>query len=305
MDLWSRFRDGLARTRGRLGQALGSLLPLQGPVDAAARERLEQALLEADVGPATAERMIELAAQRMRGARDTDLRAALESVATEMLSRPAPPLEPGPASAGSPWVLLLVGVNGSGKTTLAGKLAAHLARRGRRPLLVAADTFRAAAREQLEVWAARAGVGMVGGRDGSDPAAAVHDGLEAARARGSDAVLVDTAGRLHTRHNLMAELAKIGRVCARLVPGAPHHVLLVLDATIGQNGLAQAREFQRSIAVTSLAVNKLDGSARGGVVLAIADQLELPISLVGIGEGLDDWVSFDAAAFAQGLFELP
>jgi len=305
MDLWSRFRDGLRRTREHVGQALDSLFPFAGAVDPGTRERLEQALLEADVGPATAERLIDLAEQRMRGARDLDLRQALESTAAEMLSLPAAPLEPGAAAEGDrrgPWVLLLVGVNGSGKTTLAGKLAAHFARRGRRSLLVAADTFRAAAPQQLEAWAARAGVEMVGAREGSDPAAVVHDGLEAAKARGVEVVLVDTAGRLHTRHNLMAELAKIARVCGRLVPGAPHHVLLVLDATIGQNGLAQAREFQRAIAVTSLAVNKLDGTARGGVVLAIADQLRLPISLVGIGEGLDDWVSFDAPAFARALF---
>jgi fused signal recognition particle receptor len=203
----------------------------------------------------------------------------------------------------APWVLLLVGVNGSGKTTLAGKLAAHFARQGRRTLLIAADTFRAAAPEQLEAWAARAGVEMVGARGSNDPAAVVHDGLEAAKRRGFEVALVDTAGRLHTRHNLMAELEKVGRVCARQVPGAPHHVLLVLDATVGQNGLAQAREFQRAIAVTSLAVNKLDGTARGGIVLAIADELRLPIRVLGTGEGLDDWVEFEAPAFARALFE--
>src|SRR5207247_7231800 len=149
----------------------------------------------------------------------------------------------------------------------------------------------------LEAWAARAGVQMVSARAGSDPAAVVHDGLEAAKARGAGVVLVDTAGRLHTRHNLMAELEKIERVCARLVPGAPHHVLLVLDATLGQNGLAQARDFQRAIPVTSLALTKLDGTARGGAVLAIADQLGLPISVVGLGEGIDDWERFDAEAY--------
>ena len=304
MDLWSRFRDGLKRTREHVGQALESVLLRGGAPDAAARQQLEDALLAADVGPATAERLIALAEERMRRARDLDLRGALERTAAEMLTLPSAPLEPAPGSAGAgPWVLLVVGVNGSGKTTLAGKLAAHFARQGRRTLLVAADTFRAAAPEQLEVWATRAGVEMVGAREGGDPAAVVHDGLEAAKARGVEVVLVDTAGRLHTRHNLMAELGKIGRVCGRLVPGAPHHVLLVLDATIGQNGLAQAREFQRAIAVTSLAVNKLDGTARGGIVLAIADQLRLPISVLGVGEGLDDWVSFDATTFARALFE--
>jgi len=301
MDLWGRLRQGLRRTREQVGAALGSVLRGGAP-DAESRQRLEEALLEADVGPATAERLIGLAEQRMRGARALDLRAALEQTAAEMLTLPGPPLEPGTGGA-APWVLLLVGVNGSGKTTLAGKLAAHFARQGRRTLLVAADTFRAAAPEQLEAWAARAGVEMVRARAGSDPAAVVHDGLEAAKARGTEVVLVDTAGRLHTRHNLMAELEKVGRVCGRLVPGAPHHVLLVLDATIGQNGLAQAREFGRAIAVTSLAVNKLDGTARGGVVLAIADQLRLPIRVLGTGEGLDDWVSFEPLAFARALFE--
>jgi fused signal recognition particle receptor len=223
-----------------------------------------------------------------------------------MLALPGAPLEPAAGPDGAvprPWVLLLVGVNGSGKTTLAGKLAAHFARKGQKTLLIAADTFRAAAPEQLEVWAARAGVEMVRAREGGDPAAVVHDGLVAAKARGVEVALVDTAGRLHTRHNLMAELEKVGRVCGRLVPGAPHHVLLVLDATIGQNSLAQAREFQRAVAVTSLAVNKLDGTARGGIVLAIADQLRLPITVLGTGEGLDDWVGFDAASFAKALFE--
>jgi fused signal recognition particle receptor len=301
MDLWGRLREGLRRTREQVGVALGAVLRGGAP-DAETRQRLEEALLHADVGPATAERLIGLAEQRMRGARDLDLRAALEQTAEVMLDLPGPALEPGP-KGGGPWVLLLVGVNGSGKTTLAGKLAAHFARAGRRTLLVAADTFRAAAPEQLEVWAARAGVEMVGARAGRDPASVVHDGLEAANARGAEVVLVDTAGRLHTRHNLMAELEKVGRVCGRLVPGAPHHVLLVLDATIGQNSLAQAREFGRAIAVTSLAINKLDGTARGGVVLAIADQLRLPIRVLGTGEGLDDWVRFDPAAFARALFE--
>jgi fused signal recognition particle receptor len=195
-------------------------------------------------------------------------------------------------------------VNGVGKTTFAGKLAAGYARGGKKTLLVAADTFRAAATEQLDVWAGRAGVEIVGASGASaDPGAVVHDGLSAARARGADVVLVDTAGRLHTQHNLMAELQKVARVCARVVPGAPHHVLLVLDGTQGLNGLAQARAFTSAVPVTSLAVTKLDGTSRGGVVLAIAGELGLPVSLVGLGEGLDDWQPFDAEAYAKGLFE--
>lgn len=300
MSLWSRFRQGLTRTRERLGEQLGDVLGTRGEVDPASRARLEEALLAADAGPETADTLIERATARMLREPALDLRGALERTVVELLDRPGAALEPG---AERPWVVLLVGVNGSGKTTLAGKLAARFAREGRSTLLVAADTFRAAAPEQLRVWAERAGVEIVSAPEGADPASVVHDGLAAARARKADVVLVDTAGRLHTKHNLMAELEKVGRVCARGVPGAPHHVLLVLDATLGQNAIRQAREFGRAVSVTSLALTKLDGTARGGAVLAIADQLGLPISVVGLGEGLDDWERFDAAAFAHGLFD--
>jgi fused signal recognition particle receptor len=300
MKLWSRFRDGLQKTRERLTEQVGALLERRGPIDAATLASLEEALLAADVGPATTDRLLESARERMRGDGSLDLREALERSAAAMLSTARAPFEP---AGVRPWVALLVGVNGVGKTTLAGKLAARFARDQHSTLLVAADTFRAAAGEQLEVWADRAGVQLLRAGDGSDPAAVVHDGLAAAVARDLEVVLIDTAGRLHTKHNLMGELEKIGRVCGRLVPGAPHHVLLVLDATLGQNGLQQAREFQRAVPITSLAVTKLDGTARGGAVLAIADELELPISVVGIGEGLDDWEPFDAEAFARGLFE--
>ncbi len=299
MSLWNRLRSGLARTRDRIEQQAGALLGLRGPLDPEARERLEDALLEADAGPATAEALIERAGERMRRDPALDLRQALERTAAELLQTRRAAFEPGPER---PWVALLVGVNGVGKTTLAGKLAAGLAARGHTPMLVAADTFRAAAVEQLEVWAGRAGVELVRARDGADPAAVVHDALSAAVARGRDVVLIDTAGRLHTRQNLMAELDKIVRVCGRVVPGAPHHVLLVLDATLGQNNLQQARDFGRVTPVTSLALTKLDGTARGGAVLAIAHELGLPISVVGVGEGVDDWEPFDSDAFARGLF---
>jgi fused signal recognition particle receptor len=303
VSLLDRFRSGLQRTRDRigegLGQGLGALLG-RTQVDRETRDALEEGLLAADVGPAAAERLIVEAEKRMAAERGIDLREALERTAAAMLAERPARFEPG---AAKPWVALLVGVNGVGKTTLAGKLAAGFARDGRATLLVAADTFRAAAPEQLEVWAARAGVEIVRGAEGSDPASVVHDGLSAALARGCDVVLVDTAGRLHTKHNLMAELEKVTRICGRLVPGAPHHVLLVLDATLGQNGLQQAREFQKAAAVTSLALTKLDGTARGGAVLAIVDQLRLPVSVVGLGEGVDDWAPFDAEAFAKGLFE--
>jgi fused signal recognition particle receptor len=305
MSLLSRFRVGLARTRARLVGQVGGLLQRRGAPDAATLASLEEALLAADVGPATTERLLERAQELLQHSSELELRGALEQAAGALLgagSSAAPGARFEPAGK-RPWVALLVGVNGVGKTTLAGKLAARFAMESRPTLLVAADTFRAAATEQLEVWAERAGVELLKARPGSDPAAVVHDALRTALARGTEVVLVDTAGRLHTKHNLMNELEKIGRVCARVVPGAPHHVLLVLDATLGQNGLQQAREFQRALPITSLALTKLDGTARGGAVLAIVDQLRLPISLVGIGEGLDDWEPFDPAAFACGLFE--
>ncbi len=300
MNLWDKFRKGLERTRDAVVGQVGAALRLKGAVDSATLEQVEEALLLADVGPSTAETLIDRARQQMARDPGLDLRTALEQTATELLGTPSAPFAPGPRK---PWVVLVVGVNGVGKTTLAGKMAARFAREGKRTLLVAADTFRAAASEQLSVWAERAGVEIVRAQGGADPAAVAHDGLQSAVSRGFDIVLVDTAGRLHTKHNLMAELEKVARVCGKVVSGAPHHVLLVLDATTGQNGLVQAREFGKVLPITSLAINKLDGTARGGAVLAIADQLKLPISVVGLGEGLDDWENFDPAAFAKGLFE--
>ena len=299
MRLWDRFRLGLARTRDSLLGAVGAALGGRA-LDPATVGSLEEALLAADVGPATTDHLIADARRLLERETALDLRGALERVAASILGARRAAFEPG---GEKPWVALLVGVNGVGKTTLAGKLAASHARAGKRTLLVAADTFRAAAAEQLDVWAERAGVEIVRpGSSGADPAAVVHDGLAAARARGAEVVLVDTAGRLHTKHNLMAELEKVARVCARQVPGAPHHVLLVLDGTQGLNGLAQARAFTNAVPVTSLAVTKLDGTSRGGVVLAIAGELGLPVSLVGLGEGLDDWQPFDAEAYARALF---
>jgi fused signal recognition particle receptor len=206
-------------------------------------------------------------------------------------------------SAGAPTVVLIVGVNGTGKTTTVGKLAHLLRASGRHPLICAADTFRAAAVEQLEIWAGRAGVDMVRAREGGDPAAVVFDAISSAKAKGRDPVLIDTAGRLHTRVNLMNELEKIRRIAAREVPGAPHEVLLVLDATVGQNGLVQAREFASVAGVNGIVLTKLDGTAKGGVAVAIANDLKLPIRYVGVGEGIDDLVPFSADEYVDALFE--
>jgi fused signal recognition particle receptor len=303
MSLWDKFRRGLTRTRDALTGVVGAALGRR-TLDPATVEQLEHALLAADVGPATTDRLIAEARKLLDKDHAIDLRTALERAAVSLVGANRATFAPGvPGEPGSPWVALLVGVNGVGKTTFAGKLAASYAMAGKKTLLVAADTFRAAATEQLDVWAERAGVEIVRGAGSADPAAVTHDGISAARARGADVVLVDTAGRLHTKHNLMAELQKVARVCARVVPGAPHHVLLVLDGTQGLNGLAQARAFTTTVPVTSLAVTKLDGTSRGGVVLAIAGELGLPVSLVGLGEGLDDWQPFDAEAYAKGLFE--
>ena len=214
----------------------------------------------------------------------------------ESVSQPLPVTAP-------PTVILIVGVNGTGKTTTVGKLANLLKSEGRQPLICAADTFRAAAVEQLEIWARRAGVDMVRAREGADPAAVVFDAISSGKARGRDPILVDTAGRLHTRVNLMNELEKIRRVASREVPGAPQEVLLVLDATVGQNGLTQAREFAAVAGVNGIVLTKLDGTAKGGVAVAIAHDLKLPIRYVGVGEGIDDLVAFSPDEYVTGLFE--
>ena len=286
-----RLRDSLSRSRRALVAELGASFD---PGDEEAWERLEEALIRADVGvPATAELVRRLEA---RGGL-TDLSAALADEVETLFGDP-----PVLASASeAPTVVLVVGVNGTGKTTTIGKLARKLSEHGRSVLVGAADTFRAAAEEQLEIWAARAGADFVGGSRGADPAAVAFDAVEAGRARGKDIVLVDTAGRLHTQGNLMEELAKVRRVIAGRIDGAPHETLLVVDATTGQNGLQQARLFAEAAGVTGVALTKLDGSAKGGVAIAIAHELAISVKLVGVGEGLDDLRPFDASDYAHAL----
>ena len=287
----SRLRDSLSKSRRALTDQL--VLAAFDPTDHEAWERLEEALIRADVGVrATAELVRRL---EQRGA-ISDLPAALAAEIEALFGDP----EPLQVTA-KPAVILVVGVNGTGKTTTIGKLAQKLREHGRTVLVGAADTFRAAAEEQLEIWADRSGAEFVGGARGSDPAAVAYDALEAGRARGRDVVIVDTAGRLHTQTNLMEELAKIRRVIETRIDGAPHETLLVVDATTGQNGLQQARLFGESAGVTGVALTKLDGSARGGVAVAIAYELGLPVKLVGVGESVDDLRPFDASDFARAL----
>jgi fused signal recognition particle receptor len=288
---FGRLRESLGKSRRALTEQLAAVA--FDPSDDEAWERLEEALIAADVGvPATAELVARLEA---RGAVD-DLGAALADEVASMLGDSGTL-----AIAERPSVILVVGVNGTGKTTTIGKLAEKLREHGHGVILAAADTFRAAAEEQLEIWATRAGADFVGSVRGADPAAVAFDAIEAASARGRDVVIVDTAGRLHTQTNLMEELAKIRRVIAGRLEGAPHETLLVIDATTGQNGLQQARLFGEAVGVTGVALTKLDGSAKGGVAIAIAYELGLPVKLIGVGEGLDDLRPFDAGDFARAL----
>jgi fused signal recognition particle receptor len=260
-------------------------------------DALEEALITCDVGVAATDRIV--AAVRRKARRGDDLLPLVRDEILSILQGAAP----APAAGAHPRVVLIVGVNGTGKTTSIGKLANLLKQEGQKPLVCAADTFRAAAVEQLEIWTRRAEVGFVRAQPNSDPAAVVYDAIQSAKARQLDPVLVDTAGRLHTRVNLMNELDKIKRVAAREVEGAPHEVLLVLDATVGQNGVAQAREFMKVSGVNGIILTKLDGTAKGGVAVAIAQDLRLPIRYVGTGEQIDDLVPFDAREYVDALFE--
>jgi len=288
---FGRLRDSLSKSRRALTQQLA--VAAFDPADEEAWERLEEALIGADVGvPATAEVVRRLEA---RGGL-TSLEDPLAEELAALLGEPAT-LD----VSARPAVVLVVGVNGTGKTTTIGKLAGKLAEHGHSVLLAAADTFRAAAEEQLEVWAKRAGADFVGSARGGDPAAVAYDAIEAASSRGRDVAIVDTAGRLHTQTNLMEELAKVRRVIAGRLEGAPHETLLVVDATTGQNGLQQARLFGEAVDVTGVVLTKLDGSAKGGIAVAIAHELGLPVKLVGVGEGLDDLRPFDPGDFARAL----
>jgi fused signal recognition particle receptor len=299
VGLFDKFREGLKKTRDALFTPIASFVQPGRSLTDEDYEDLETALLRADVGPGAADRVLRGVRARLSAGSGEALpldalRAEIESI----LSSVGTGAEPGPAR---PHVALVIGVNGTGKTTSIAKLAHRYKESGESVLLVAADTFRAAASDQLEVWAKRAGVDVVSGAANADPASVAFDGMTRAKSRAYGRVLVDTAGRLHVKSNLMEELKKIRRVIEKALPGAPHETLLVLDATTGQNGLAQAREFHAALGVTGLVLTKLDGTAKGGVVLAIADALSLPIRWAGLGEGMEDLVPFDPAEFAAAL----
>jgi len=300
-----RLVAGLQKTRQALKESLGAVFSRKR-IDAETLEELEEALILADLGVQTTEKILAEVNNRIKqktieageglctGVIETVrdiLLAATPVSATDMTARP------------HPWVLLMVGVNGVGKTTTLGKLAYQFQAAGEKSLLVAADTFRAAAIEQAELWAKRAGVDIIKGQPGGDAAAVAFDAVRAARARQVERVLIDTAGRLHTKVHLMEELKKMRRVLEREMPGAPHDIWLVLDATTGQNGIAQVQQFHDSLGLTGLVLTKLDGTAKGGIVINIADQFHVPIRYIGIGEGLDDLRPFDAAEFAAALLE--
>ncbi len=304
MSFLGRIREGLSRTKQQILERFDEVVRSADaperrsrPVDVETLEALEEVLITADVGVGASDRIVD--AVRGRSPNGTSLRDLVKREIRAMfdaVDRPA-------AVEHHPKVTLIVGVNGTGKTTTVGKLANLLKREGAEPLICAADTFRAAAVEQLEIWANRAGVDMVRAREGADPAAVVFDAISSGKARKRDPILVDTAGRLHTRLNLMGELEKIRRVASREVPGAPHESLLVLDATVGQNGLTQARAFMGAAGVNGVVLTKLDGTAKGGIAVAIANDLKLPIRYVGVGEGIDDLVAFSAEEYVDGLFE--
>ena len=304
MGIFGKLRESLSRTKQQIVDRFDEIVRVADepgrrsrPVDVETVEALEELLISADIGVPATDRIITAIKGRARngaGLRDLvkqEIRAVFAAA-----DRPV-------AVAARPKVTLIVGVNGTGKTTTIGKLANLLKQSGQTPLICAADTFRAAAVEQLEIWAKRANVDMVRAREGADPAAVVFDAITSGKAKGRDPILIDTAGRLHTRVNLMNELDKIRRIASREIPGAPQEVLLVLDATVGQNGLTQAREFMSVAGVNGIVLTKLDGTAKGGVAVAIANDLKLPIRYVGVGESIDDLVPFSAEEYVDGLFE--
>jgi fused signal recognition particle receptor len=320
-SLLERLKASVSKTKAALSESVENIFLGERKIDPALLKKLETALLSADLGVKPTREILDAVREKLdRNALSdaSQLKREIKSHIIRILTMSEG--KPGDIASGaigaasaknltsspngsSPRVIFIVGVNGAGKTTSIGKLANRLRQEGLSVVLCAADTFRAAAVEQLEIWAQRNGIDVIKQKSGADPAAVVFDAVTAAKARGADAVIVDTAGRLHTKSNLMAELEKMKRTAAKVIPGAPHDVLLVLDATTGQNGLAQAREFTSTVTVTGIILTKLDGTAKGGIVVAIARELGLPIRFVGTGEQINDMVPFDAETYANSLFD--
>ncbi len=300
MGFFDKIKAGLAKTREAIDSTIGNVFSGFSEIDDDFYDELEECLILADLGVETAVKAVESLRKAVREQHlktTGDAKAALKAILVDMLNVGSTQLD----IQTKPSVILVIGVNGVGKTTTIGKLAAQLTKQGKNVLLVAADTFRAAAADQLEVWAERSGASLVRQHEGADPASVVYDGIQSARAKGADVIIVDTAGRLHNKQNLMNELNKIRRIVDRELPDASKEVLLVLDGTTGQNGLIQAKQFKEIAGVTAIALTKLDGTAKGGIVIAVADALQIPVKYVGVGEQVDDLMAFEARDFVEAL----
>ena len=300
MSFFDKIKAGLSKTRDALSNTIGNVFSGFSEIDDDFYDELEESLILADLGVDTTVKAIDRLRKAVREQKlksTEEARTALKNILAEMLQVGDTALK----LDTNPSVILVIGVNGVGKTTTIGKIAAQLTKQGKQVLLVAGDTFRAAAADQLEIWAGRSGAAIVRQNEGADPASVVFDGIRSAKAKGSDVIIIDTAGRLHNKTNLMNELGKISRIVERELPEASREVLLVLDGTTGQNGLIQAKEFKNIAGVTAVALTKLDGTAKGGIVIAVADTLQIPVKFIGVGEQVDDLVPFDAQAFVEAL----
>jgi len=300
---FERLKQGLSKTHSNLVGRIDSLVLGRKQIDAETLEQLEEILIAADIGVATAVELIRMLEQRMKRNELKDGETLKKALKEEILARLLKQAAPLDTSAASPYVILVIGVNGVGKTTTIGKLASRFILEGKKVILAAGDTFRAAAAEQLEIWGKRAGADVIRHKEGADPSAVVFDACKAAIARKCDILIVDTAGRLHTKVNLMEEMKKIRRILGREIPGAPHETLLILDAATGQNAISQAKLFKESALVSGIALTKLDGTAKGGIVVAVSNEFKIPVRFIGVGESVDDLREFDPGQFVEALFQ--